>query len=665
MATASRYPLRSLLPKILTKREYTGSAPNGARSFLLDLSVNRRPLQGDLIFDSHHTIIFPIPIRMKSILLLLFLTLFSLPAFAQLPPACAAGSPATTCATACINCDFNGYTGSTAGFPSGIVPNFCGTVENAQWIGFIAGAGSATFTVTPSDCAYGDGLQVALYEDCMGDPLACEKGEMDGGNLPVVLTVNLAPGHNYFLMIDGFAGDQCNFSVAVTPDDAVFEPVLGQVGQLTGPTKMCPGATLSFSVPSVFGAGAYIWSGPAGAMIDSMPLPVTVLGTQGNQVNITMGNVGGQICVQAANSCNQTAPCSAALTVELLDDSFRPMIEADTLQHLTCTGEPAELAVQVPASVGFSFVWTSDSTGNIVSGANTLHPTVDQMGWYNVLVTNGQNGCTSSLDVRVGGPDTPRIVDLRLRNITCYGFDDGEINAAAVAGGRPPYLYSLNAAPFVAVQTFRNLTPGDYSLQIESSDGCQSDTLFELTQPNELLVSLGPDISIHLGETLQLWSDTWVNEPERIVQIQSSNPDWQLFLCDVCQICPTESFRYVITVMDSAGCQAFDDRTVAVEKDRHVYVPNVFTPGAGDHGNEVFTVFGGEDVTQIKVFRVLNRWGNLVHERTDFLPNDGLAAWDGRVDGQPANPAVFTWQAQILFKDGELEWQVGTVTLVR
>lgn len=602
---------------------------------------------------------------MKSTFLFLSFLLISCSLSAQLPPACAAGSPATTCANACINCDFNGYAGSTAGFPSGIVPNFCGTVENAQWIGFIAGAGSATFTIIPSDCAYGDGLQVALYKDCMGEPLACEKGEMDGGNLPISITAGLAPGHNYFLMIDGFAGDQCEFTVHVTPDDAVYEPVLGQVGQLTGPTQMCPGATMPFSVPPVFGAGAYIWSGPPGAMIDSMPLPLTVLGAAGNQVNITLGNVGGAICVQAANSCNQTAPCSSSLVVEILDDSYRPMIEADTLQHLTCSGLPAELEAQVPASVGFSFSWSTDSTGNILSGENTLHPEVDQIGSYTLLVVNGQNGCSSTLGIQVEGPDTPRITDLRLRSITCYGFEDGEINAAAVEGGRAPYVYSLDGEPYVYAQTFRYLIPGMHTLSIESADGCRSDTSIELTQPNEFLMYLGPDTSIHLGRSLQLWSENWLNEPARVMQMLVKPADLMPKLCDTCQYVPIHSFRYTVTAIDSNGCQAVDDRVVAVSKERYVFIPNVFRPGSSDSQNELFNIFGGEDVAKVELLRVVDRWGKIVHERSNFLPNDSFAAWDGNVDGQPANPAVFTWQTQILFKDGETEWLSGTVTLVR
>lgn len=602
---------------------------------------------------------------MKSILLSLWLTFISFQLWGQLPPACAGGSPATTCATACINCNFNGYTGSTAGFPSGVVPNFCGTVENAQWMGFIAGAGNATFTVMPSNCSDGNGLQIALYEDCMGDPLACEKGELDGGNLPVSVNASLAPGHNYFLMIDGFAGDQCDFSVSVSPNNAVYEPPLGPVGQLTGPTKMCPGATMPFSVPPVFGAGAYIWSGPPGAMIDTMPLPVTVLGTGGNEVNITLGNVGGQICVQAANSCNQTPPCSASLSVEILDASYRPTIEADTMQHLTCSGAPAALEAQVSASVGFVYSWSADSTGNILSGQNTLHPLVDQTGTYTLLVVNNQNGCASSLGIHVGEPDTPHVTDLRLRNITCYGDDNGEINAAAVEGGRTPYLFSLDEAPFVYAQTFRYLSPGWHTLSIESADGCRSDTTFELSQPDEFLMNLGPDTSIHLGRSLQLWSANWLSEPDRAAQVWVKPAMLQSLLCDTCSYAPENSFHYTITAIDSSGCQAVDDRTVAVSKERFVYVPNVFKPGSGDNGNELFNVFGGEDVAMVKSFRVVNRWGGLVHERSDFLPNDGLAAWDGKVNGEPATPSVYTWQAEILFKDGIAELMRGTVTLIR
>ncbi|MCC7465593.1 MAG: hypothetical protein IT261_04960 [Saprospiraceae bacterium] len=602
---------------------------------------------------------------MRSFLLTLWLTCTGYTISAQLVPACAGGSSATTCATACINCNFNGYFGSTAGFPSGIVPNFCGTVENAQWMGFIAGAGEATFTVIPSNCAYGDGLQMALYEDCTGQPLECEYGAQNGGNQPIVITAALAPGHNYFLMIDGFAGDQCDFTVNVTPSSAVYEPPLGQVGQLVGPAEVCPGATMTYSIPPVYGAGAYIWSGPPGAMIDSVLLPVMVTGPGGNQVNITLGNTGGNICVQAANSCTQSAPCSASLAVQILDDSYRPVLNGDTLQHLTCTGEPAQLVVSAPTSVGFAVSWTTDSTGHLVSGSGGLKPLVDQAGTYQLVLTNQQNGCSSSLAIRVAEPDTLSITDLQVQPITCFGFNNGEVSIGEIAGGRSPHAVSLDGAPLEFVTRYRNLEPGLHILQIESADGCTSDTSFLITQPDELILGLGPDTSIHLGKSLTLWPAGGISDPDRVVKWLIEPAELQSLLCDTCRYSPAYSIHYTITALDSAGCTASDDRTIAVSKERYIYAPEIFKPDAEDTANARFRIFGGEDVAQIQIFRILSRWGNLVHERRNFLPQDESSAWDGRINGQPVNPAVFTWEARILFKDGVEEWKAGTVTVVR
>jgi len=601
---------------------------------------------------------------MKSIFSLLLLGL-TYSAFAQLPPACAGGSPATACATACINCNFNGYFGSTAGYPSGIVPNFCGTVENAQWMGFIAGASNAVFTVTPSNCAYGDGLQIALYEDCMGDPVACNKGEMDGGNLPVSMAVQVTPGRNYFLMIDGFAGDQCDFSVSVTPDDAVYEPPLGTVGSITGAAKVCPGATMTYNVTAVFGANAYIWTGPPGAMIDTMPLPITLVGAGANQASITFGNVGGPICVQAANSCSQTPVCTNPFQVEMLDDAYRPSLIADTLAHLTCSGQPAILNVSVQESSGFIFHWTSDSTGNIVSGVNFKKATVDKTGTYTLQVTNNQNGCSAAISIHVGEPDTPRTAALQLKHITCYGDDDGFLEIGAVTGGLEPLRYSIDNHLFSSTTEFRYLKPGPHLLRVQTADECQWDTTITVLEPLEFLINLGDDTELHLGQAVQLWDTLNVNEPDRVKELFISPAEYSDYLCADCPFEPLHSFRYTVTALDSNGCKATDERIVSVTKERYVYVPNAFAPDAENEGNNRFTVFGGEDVAEVAWLRVFDRWGQLVFERQGFSANDAINGWDGRLRGDKLNPAVFVWQAEILFIDGEAEKRTGSVTLLR
>ncbi len=578
-----------------------------------------------------------------------------------LPTACGGGAaPAVACEQACISCNFNGFTGSTIGFPSGTAPDFCGTLENGQWIGFIAGGIQATFTVNPANCLNGDGVQIALYSDCTAAPLACNKGQADGGALPVSVSSALTPGANYFLLVDGYAGDFCDFTIAVTPNDAVYEPPLGQVGNISGPIQGCPGATFAYSVEAVFGASAYIWNGPAGTLVDSMPVPVT----SGRTVQITLGNTSGPICVQAANTCKQNAACTGSLDITILPDSYRPLITLDSVRPLSCTGAPVALKAEAFPPAAYIFAWTSDSTGHIVSGANALIANIDSLGLYKLLVTNTVTGCTSLDSVRATVPDVPKTADLNIRHISCYGDANGIIQIGKVQGGTPPFLYTLDGQPFSSRLEYKNTAPGMHTISILTSDDCQLDTTFAMLEPAELLLVLPPDTTLHLGVPIQLWNNDMVNYPDRVRQKIASSPDLDSLLCDTCVFTPLNSFRYAITVLDSNGCRASDERTIIVTKERYVYFPNAFQPDAPD-GNNYFQVYGGEDVLEFKSLRVYNRWGKLVFETSNFLPDDPIAFWDGRSEGKKLPPDVFVYRAEVMFKDGEMKEYIGDVTLVR
>jgi hypothetical protein len=219
-------------------------------------------------------------------------------------------SPAESCPEACIYCDFNGYMGTTGGYVSNGIPpgGFCSMIQNDQWLGFIAGAASATFTVVPSNCANGNGVQVALYESCNTAPLACNAGGNGNGNTPTIITVSMVPGTNYFLLIDGLSGDDCDISVTVSPASAVKAPLVGEMLPIQSPAStVCPGGTITMSVPNVPNAGSYTWSGPPGTQINGEPAPVTIDAPDGSIVQVTFPTTAGkaQICVNANNSCDK------------------------------------------------------------------------------------------------------------------------------------------------------------------------------------------------------------------------------------------------------------------------------------------------------------------------------------------------------------------------
>ncbi len=164
---------------------------------------------------------------------------------AQMPPICPSDDTpaADLCEDMCIYCNLQAYVGTTAGYTGQAPPGFCGTIENEQWLGFVAGATSATITAIPSNCQLDFGIQVALYPSCFSItvPGGCNGGSGDG-NLPVSITVSLTPGQVYYLMIDAYAGDICDFSVTVSPPGAALNGLV--IAEEVG---LCPGETFTYN----------------------------------------------------------------------------------------------------------------------------------------------------------------------------------------------------------------------------------------------------------------------------------------------------------------------------------------------------------------------------------------------------------------------------------
>ena len=253
----------------------------------------------------------------RKLLLLTLLSTISFLVCAQPQPCLPGEPPAEDCASACINCNFAGSGGSTASFSGGSAPGFCGTLHNDQWVGFIAGGPTATFTATPAGCQNGDGIQVALYADCGSAPVDCNGGLPGGGMTPLQLVnVPLIIGQTYFMVIDGYIGDICGFSVSVNPVSAVQAPNVGPIRPLQGPKKLCPNGSGVYTIPQVVtGVETFTWNAPPGSTINGNPPPFTIDANSGYTVTVTFGNVGGAVSVQGFNACRIGGVQSVNVTV--------------------------------------------------------------------------------------------------------------------------------------------------------------------------------------------------------------------------------------------------------------------------------------------------------------------------------------------------------------
>ena len=97
---------------------------------------------------------------------------------------------------------------------------------------------------------------------------------------------------------------------------------------------------------------------------------------------------------------------------------------------------------------------------------------------------------------------------------------------------------------------------------------------------------------------------------------------------------------------------------------RRLYVANLFSPN-GDGNNDILMPQAGRGVSEILVFRIYDRWGEMVFEAIDMPANDPRTGWDGTFQGQPMNSAVFGWYLEVEYEDGFIEFRQGDATLVR
>jgi gliding motility-associated-like protein len=93
-------------------------------------------------------------------------------------------------------------------------------------------------------------------------------------------------------------------------------------------------------------------------------------------------------------------------------------------------------------------------------------------------------------------------------------------------------------------------------------------------------------------------------------------------------------------------------------------LPNVFTPN-GDGLNDYFYLIAADDIKNIKVLQVLNRWGEIVFETKNARPNDLAFAWNGTKKGKDLPQGTYVYYLVFELTDGTTESHKGNITLIR
>jgi gliding motility-associated-like protein len=282
-------------------------------------------------------------------------------------------------------------------------------------------------------------------------------------------------------------------------------------------------------------------------------------------------------------------------------------------------------------------------------GATTLTTTGLGTGEIWVTVTDA-NSCVESAHSVISEPPTGLEVGMNIKQVTCFGAEDGSINAFA-SGGSPPYVYNWNInGTIMEGSTIRNIGVGVYYLTVFDSNGCRIDAAGQIYIVNSLVA------------TAIVGNTSCTNNSDGYISITAQGGTepysyyWMDMRWDTHIIDSLYQGEYYFTIRDSNNCEYNLGPIVILDGDRDcLRIPAAFSPN-GDGYNDEFEI---ENIHLYPraVIQIFNRWGQLLYE--DLAIN---GFWDGKYNDKPVPSGAYLYNIILNVNDDP---RVGTVTVIR
>lgn len=172
--------------------------------------------------------------------------------------------------------------------------------------------------------------------------------------------------------------------------------------------------------------------------------------------------------------------CTSSASTTVVQNIAPPTASAVTPVSLTCVSATVQLdGTASSQGPSFTALWTT-ADGNIISGATTLTPVVDEPGTYKLMVTNNNNGCMSTSTVTVTQNPPVSANATVNNNVSCNGGTDGSVSVA-VSGGNGSYTYLWSTGATSVSVT--GLSAGTYSVSVTDGESCTAVSAVTVSQP--------------------------------------------------------------------------------------------------------------------------------------------------------------------------------------
>ncbi|MEZ4948539.1 MAG: HYR domain-containing protein [Saprospiraceae bacterium] len=157
-----------------------------------------------------------------------------------------------------------------------------------------------------------------------------------------------------------------------------------------------------------------------------------------------------------------------------------------TSQNASCFGLANGSALVNSVGTGSNFVYEWSN------GATTAQVDELRAGTYQVSVTDEFN-CTVVETIIIEEPAPLEISSNSVKNVTCYGFNDGALSIE-ISGGTSGYNYEWSNG--VMNSNLNNLSAGTYSVLVQDANQCEKSATFEITQPDELTAEVVNQVNL-------------------------------------------------------------------------------------------------------------------------------------------------------------------------
>lgn len=224
-------------------------------------------------------------------------------------------------------------------------------IDNPIWYQFdVLSQGIIDVLIDQSNCDNFSGMQSALYTGCLPSDLVLSI--QCGCTTGIITHTAFLPPGTYYLLLDGCAGDLCDYTISITGDIGDV-PVSINTPPTATDMFVCPFQEVTFFAGDYSGGSDVMWNFPSGVTPISPP-PYC------ETITVIWGDRSGEVSYTVADGCGGSVEESEAISITILELSGQDFgaycasdpnefgwFHAGTGLEIPCTlpGDPFEVTI--------------------------------------------------------------------------------------------------------------------------------------------------------------------------------------------------------------------------------------------------------------------------------------------------------------------------------